>query len=238
MTKKFLIAISLILCVVICPAFFPIQNQDRQDGPIVLVGGGNVPNEAVRWFKDRVKKGGYIVITYDFDYSSRWINLLNSLDIRFVLPERFEKVDLTKIGGIIIDGGDQWKYVNRLNGEAIQKAHEIGIPILGTSAGAMILGEHYFTAEKGSIGSDEIDQVEKICLGKKFVTIRHLEGTLVDTHYTERNRQKRLSVFIERSGANYGLGIDEHTALCIDERKFQVFGPGQVEIISPNMATR
>lgn len=236
--KKFLLAISLGLGIIIFPALLPTQDRKEQDGPIVLVGGGNVPNEAVRWFKERVKRGGYIVVTYDFDYSSRWITLLSSLDIRFVLPENFDKVELAKIGGIIIDGGDQWKYVNRLSGEAIQKAHEMGIPILGTSAGAMILGEHYFTAEKGSIGSDEIDQVEKICLGKKFVTIRHLQGTLVDTHYTERNRQKRLNVFIERSGANYGLGIDEHTALCIDERKFQVFGPGQVEVVSPNMATR
>lgn len=213
-----------------------MQNLDGQEGPIVLVGGGDIPNEAIHWFKKRIKTGRYVVITYDFEYSSRWINLLNTLNIKFVLPEKFDQIDLSKIGGIIIDGGDQWKYVNRLSGIAIQKAHDMGIPILGTSAGAMILGEHYFTAEKGSIGSDEVDQeVDKICLAKQFVTIRHLQGTLVDTHYTERNRQKRLNVFIERSGANYGLGIDEHTALCIDKKKFQVFGNGQVEVVSPNL---
>jgi len=224
--KKIGIILAAILLILI-----QILTSSNKHGAIVLVGGGEIPPQAISWLNKYVNHKTYLVISYNTENSSRWKALFNN--VVFVLPEEFEKHSLDNIGAIVIDGGDQWKYLNRLNGRSIQNAHEQGIPIMGTSAGAMILGEHYFSAENGTISSEEVSKHEhKICLGKNFVNIHCLKGFLIDTHFKERNRHGRLLAFIEKSGATTGLGIDEETAICINNKEFLVLGKGTVKIIN------
>lgn len=217
-------------------------------GPVVLVGGGKIPQDAIVWLKQKSKTNNFVVITCNRDNgefteddpnfinlitlrsNNRWVKMLEN--VQFVLPEDFSKTSLVGIGAIIIDGGDQWNYLTRLDGNAIQKAHEAGIPIMGTSAGAMILGEYYFSAENGTIGSDELDErPERLCLGHQFVSLPCLKGVLIDTHFSERQRNKRLQTFIEKVGASYGIGIDEETALCIDKKDCSIVGKGGIKLL-------
>jgi hypothetical protein len=58
-----------------------------------------------------------------------------------------------------------------------------------------------------------------------------LQGTVVDSHFTERDREGRLLVFLARFLVErdktlvMGIGLDEGVALVLEESRFQVFGP-------------
>lgn len=219
----------------IITTFLLMSQLFEKPGPLVLVGGGTIPPDAIIWLKQKSLNANYLVITCDEDImpDNRWKVMLKN--VRYVLPEDFDKACLVDVGAIVIDGGDQWEYIKRLNGKIIQSAHKMGIPILGTSAGAMILGEFYFSAEFGTINSDEIEQFsDKISIGRKFTSIPWLRGILIDTHFSERKRQGRLMAFISKCGAKFGIGIDEHTALCISGNGPEVYGEGDVKLLQCN----
>jgi hypothetical protein len=200
-----------------------------QQGKIVLVGGGRIPTDAIAWFKKQAKSGKYLVITCQPEKSTKWFDLIGQVEL--IYPELLPKISLQNVAAIVIDGGDQWEYITRLDGKILKKAHDRGIPILGTSAGAMILGGHFFTAEQGTIDSLQALQNEGVCLGCNFTNIKLFENCIIDTHFKEREREGRLKVFIKKSGAKFGIGIDERTALCFDGKKIIVMGEGGVTII-------
>jgi hypothetical protein len=220
---KLLIFITILISVL-------ISIQHKKSGPIILIGGSHIPEEAIVWMKQKSKGNNYLVITCNEEKSQRWINLLGP--VTFVPPENFKENHLSKTNAIIIDGGDQWEYLNKLDKNTLQKAHNQGILILGTSAGAMILSEKYFSAENGTITSEDAKLNKNIPIGNDFLKIKWLKDCIVDTHFTERNRFERLEIFMKRCGALIGIGIDEQTALCIDHNEFNVFGKGSVTFIN------
>ena len=113
-----------------------------------------------------------------------------------------------------------------------------GILILGTSAGAMILGEFYFSAKYGTISSEEAmanPDEERICIEKKYVNIPCLKDTLVESHYRNRDRQGRLKIFLQKAGPTAkGIGLDESAALCISKKKREVVGVDGVHYMTQN----
>lgn len=233
--KNIFLSILVIIVLTIVPTILLMSQFFEKPGPLVLVGGGPIPEDAINWLKQKALNINYVVITCDTEIKpdNRWKKMLKN--VIFILPEEFDKSHLVNTGAIVIDGGDQWQYVNRLNGTIIYLAHKMGIPILGTSAGAMILGEFYFSAEFGTITSDEINKNDdKIRIGRKFTTIPWLTGILVDTHFSERKRHGRMIAFLSKSKANFGIGIDESTALCISNTEALVLGKGNVKLISRN----
>jgi cyanophycinase len=62
-----------------------------------------------------------------------------------------------------------------------------------------------------------------------------IKNTIIEAHYTQRNRHQTLRDEMNLSGAKYGIGIDSLTAIVIDTseypRDYQVIGNGQVECI-------
>lgn len=217
------------LMLILSPVFLFGEDKVEKSGPIILVGGGVIPKDAIQWMKGKAKTGKFVVITLHKDRCDRWKEFFGEPEIYH--PDELKDCD--DIGGLIIDGGDQWQYVTKLDGKIVSKFHKKGVPILGTSAGSMILGEYYFSAEQDSITSEEAEKGERVCIGKDFVVIESLRNTFVESHYKERNRQGRLKVFMKKSGATRGLGIDESTALCIDENgTHTTFGEGGVEVVS------
>lgn len=203
--------------------------QDKQTTPLVLVGGGSIPKDAVEWIKNKCTIKKFLVITCNPEASiKKWSP---HFDLEVCLPENTSKVDLSLIGGIIIEGGDQWNYITRLDKMFIENAYKSGKPIIATSAGAQILGQFCFTAQEGSISSEEaLADSPKIHL-LNFLNIESLVDTFVDTHFTERDRFDRLKVFMRKSGVKRGYGIDEATALCIHE-KLEVKGAGRVTVVN------
>lgn len=201
-----------------------------QDGAVVLVGGGNIPNKVVLFVKDKCKTNKILVVISNKEYGQRWKDLFG--EPLFFFPDELKLEDLDGIGGIILSGGDQFVYLQKLNPKIIDEAHKRGICILGTSAGAMVISENYFSAAEGTVTSEEALAGQHVCLGSNFVSLNIFKSTIIDTHYTERNRQGRLKVFMEKSKSNFGIGIDEATALCIEGERREVFGEGKVFIFN------
>jgi cyanophycinase-like exopeptidase len=109
------------------------------------------------------------------------------------------------------------------------------VTIGGTSAGLAILGSHYFSAQNGTVTSDQALTNPYNTLvqigGNNFITAPFLLNTITDSHYSQRTRQGRHIAFMARMMKDNmitdvkGIGIDEQTAVCIDENGLgKVFG--------------
>jgi cyanophycinase len=131
-------------------------------------------------------------------------------------------------------GGDQWDYVGHwttpLHDELNAAASRL-VPIGGTSAGAMVLGEAAFDARRGSVGSAEAladPASADVSVSLSPLAQPELAGWIVDTHFRERAREGRLLAFLARMlplsarDTVYGLGLDERAALVIENGAYRV----------------
>ena len=58
-----------------------------------------------------------------------------------------------------------------------------------------------------------------------------LPGTIIDQHFSERDRLTRLQQVVRKQKTRVGLGIDEATALLVDQRFMKVVGAGNVTAV-------
>lgn len=93
--------------------------------------------------------------------------------------------------------------------------------LIGESAGAKVLGE-YLRLKWG-------DEQSKIVKGLNIIP-----DTVIEPHYTERNRQSLLAEVMRETEVKYGLGIDCVTAIEFELDEFPIkykkIGSGSVEI--------
>jgi cyanophycinase len=212
----------------------------RVSGGLLLLGGGDWPLEAVRWFAAQAG-GGHIVILaasgkdrlqQDFLADVPTVSSVETL----IFHDRSAASDARVLDivrhadGIFLGGGDQSRYVRFWKGtplNALLDAHARGgKPIGGTSAGLAILGQYSYGAlNGGSLVSRAAlaDPMGKgVTLVRDFLHLPFLSNVITDSHFGIRRRQGRLLVFVarlareEHEPAITGLGIDEAAALCVD----------------------
>ena len=132
---------------------------------------------------------------------------------------------------IFITGGDQKRLLALVGGTALdaamQEALARGACVAGTSAGASAMSAHMLasgrgrlTPEKGSVG-----------LGAGFGFV---QGVIVDQHFSQRHRLARLLAVVAQNPylIGIGIGIDEDTALLIEQqRAIEIIGSGTVTIL-------
>ncbi len=138
---------------------------------------------------------------------------------------------------VFFAGGDQCKYARNFKGTALESAIESvqarGGAISGTSAGAMIQGEWIFNSCSDRVTSDYAleDPYEDILFTDNLFQWPELQGTIVDTHFVQRNRMGRAMTFVARllrdgiTDSALAIGIDEGTSLVIDRE-------GMAEVMS------
>ncbi len=137
---------------------------------------------------------------------------------------------LDGVTGVFITGGDQMRLVSILGGtEFSQKLRQMivesDIVVAGTSAGAagmsasmIVRGESTPHPHKNSV---------RLSPGLGF-----LKNIIIDQHFTERGRISRLITAVSYNPYNLGVGIDENTAIILDnEGVLEVFGSGAVTIV-------
>jgi cyanophycinase len=136
--------------------------------------------------------------------------------------------------GIFFSGGDQLDIASLLGGTAlldsIRRRHKRGTIIGGTSAGAAMMSSSMLLSgepeESPHFGGVEIGP------GLNFIN-----GTIIDTHFSQRGRCGRLMTAVAHYPQNIGLGIDEDTALLISNGKFRVIGSGSVVVVDGTSMT-
>jgi cyanophycinase len=224
-----------------------VQTAGR--GGCVLMGGSRDVAEAFAWMIERSGKGDFLVLratgtdAYNpFVLHQGPANSASTLIVRTreAAADPFVVEKVRQAEAIFLAGGDQWNYIRLWKdtplAAALQQRIDAGMPVGGTSAGLAVLGQHYFSAEFDTITSAEAEadpNNRKITLGRDFLRVPHLEDVITDSHFSERKRQGRLMVFVQRLGGPdvLGLGIDEKTAVLLSpDGRGRVIGAGSAHI--------
>jgi cyanophycinase len=127
---------------------------------------------------------------------------------------------LEKATGVWFVGGSQQKiadaYVGTLFEERVLALLERGGVVGGSSAGAAIQSRVMIQS-----GKTEANISQGFDL---------LPSTIIDQHFSARNRLTRLMSAVDKNPLKVGLGIDEHTALLVAGRMMRVVGAGKVTV--------
>lgn len=210
-------------------------------GSLVIVGGGAMPDAARDEFiklaggagkakivviptasataDDAKSHDGYLKPWKDRKVES--VKVLHTRDrdeansAEFVHP-------LTDATGIWFGGGAQTKLIEAYRGTkveaAIRKRLDDGAVVGGTSAGAAVMSDLMIES-----GNPE---------AKTGPGFGFLPGVVVDQHYTQRKREKRLTGVIAEHPTYAGLGIDEGTAVVLKGGRFlRVVGDGTATVV-------
>ena len=136
-------------------------------------------------------------------------------------------------------GGDQWNYISYWRNSPIDNAinqaiQQRNIVVGGTSAGMVIQGEYYFSAQNGTVTSatalSNPYNASVTVDSSAFIHNNYLDNTITDTHFDNPDRKGRLMTFLAKISADYGvfakaIACDEYTSVCIDTNGLaRVFG--------------
>jgi cyanophycinase len=207
---------------------------------LLLAGGSTDVVEAMEWMIDRSGGGDFVVIRCaGTDAYNPWIfKQLGGADscetiIFLTSAACYDEFVIDKIlsaEALFIAGGDQWNYVSMWKDTPVEDAiHAVAAkpaPVGGTSAGLAILGEFSFSAENDTIESDDAlrnPYNRRVTIERDFLEMSNMDGVITDSHFVARDRMGRLVTFLARivedgwATEAMGIGIDEKTALGVDE---------------------
>lgn len=212
---------------------------------LLVIGGGDRPPEAMKKFVEWSggAKSRILVITWasgepeaSFESLNRGFQTANAglvehAPIRPLDAEKRTKLveQLNSATGVFFSGGDQNRIMDVLADEdllqMVKAKYNSGTPIGGSSAGAAVLSDPMMTGEADL----------KILDGKK-VGVRKglglLPNVIFDQHFLVRQRHNRLLGLIMVNPRMLGIGIDEDTAVLIeDNRRLAVSGATQVMFV-------
>ena len=130
--------------------------------------------------------------------------------------------------GVFFTGGNQLRLTEMLRGTrldaALHERHEAGMLLAGTSAGAAMMSSIMIVGN--APGMTLRAGMVKLAPGMGF-----LSGVLIDQHFEQRGRLRRLLSAVVQHRGDLGLGIDENTAAIVDGHLLEVFGENSITII-------
>jgi cyanophycinase len=209
-------------------------------GKLVICGGGTLDEEIIQRFVKLAggEEGKLVVIptasaTASTDepekFTASWkkYSLASVTLLHAKTREEANQSDFAKpihdATAVWFGGGDQTRIADRYLGTPVESALSDllarGGVIGGTSAGAAIMSRRMIAG-----GNPD----PRIAIGFDL-----LPDAVVDQHFLQRNRKPRLLRCLADQPTNFGIGIDESTAVIIDGRRMQVFGDGKVTICLP-----
>lgn len=129
-------------------------------------------------------------------------------------------------GGVFFSGGDQARITGallRADGsrsavlEAVWEVYRGGGVVAGNSAGAAVMSSTMFCAPQSVFATlrGGVTDGRDIAPGLGFIG----DDVFVDQHFLARGRFARMIPAMLKKGYQYGLGIDENTAMVVDPRR-------------------
>jgi cyanophycinase len=141
-------------------------------------------------------------------------------------PKALETID--QATGVFFTGGDQSRIISNLKDTeldaAIHKRYREGIVVGGTSAGAAMMPDEMIV--EGESKTNPRLEVVEMGPGMGF-----LPGVVIDQHFLQRGRLGRLLSAVTQQPVVLGLGIDENTAIVVNNNQFEVIGEGAVTVV-------
>ncbi|HZF37483.1 MAG TPA: cyanophycinase [Blastocatellia bacterium] len=206
--------------------------EDRRDTKIILSR-----------MAERIGSGKLVISTLASDYGDEvwevYRKLFVSMGVKYVkhldINHRDEtskdpRLDmLADAKAVFFTGGDQLKITTRLGGtalsELIEEIYRRGGIIGGTSAGATALGEMMLVGSPGA----GINKVGDVHMAPGLGLANNM---IIDQHFSERGRIRRLLGAVAQNPRMLGVGIDEDTAVVLEsDGTFHTLGSGAVYIV-------
>lgn len=130
--------------------------------------------------------------------------------------------------GIFFPGGNQSSIVAYIGGTelhvVLRRRLAEGLVLGGTSAGAAMMSETMI-ARGDDLRHSRVGIVET-APGMGFI-----HDVIIDQHFSQRGRYRRLIYAVVQNPQLLGLGIDENTAMVVDGDEFEVAGDGAVVVV-------
>lgn len=220
-----------------------LEATGPKKGSLLLIGGGALDDVFYQKFKELVgADNAKIVIiptasesandkNYQKDlvaqfnsFGFRKVSILHTNDRKEANSEKFAK-QLEGVKGVWIAGGRQWRladsYLDTKTMVALQSVLDRGGVIVGTSAGATILGSYLVRGDTNG---------NKVMMGDHEKGFGFLQNTAVDQHLLTRNRQFDMQGILAAKPGLLGIGLDENTGVLVTGNSFEVLGKSYVAV--------
>jgi cyanophycinase len=229
------------------------SSHSRGAKPCLILIGGHEDKEGDKIIlaevARRVGSGKLVVTTVAShdpgDLFEKYERIFRGLGVRHIEKLEIESRDdardpktaakIMDAAGIFFTGGDQLRITSQIGDtpvfETLRELHRQGVVIAGTSAGASVVCETMLVAGDGR-ESHRIDETLKMAPGLGFAP-----GIIVDQHFAQRGRLGRLLGAVAHNPAMLGIGIDEDTAIIVENGGFSVLGSGAVYVIDAREVT-
>lgn len=136
---------------------------------------------------------------------------------------------LQQATAVFMTGGDQLRVTSILGGTLLEaelrRCFREGLVICGTSAGASVMSDTMLVGGEG----EEPPRREGVAMapGLGFLT-----SAVVDQHFAQRGRINRLLTALAHNPGILGIGLDENTAVIINDNKgLEVVGEQGVTLL-------
>lgn len=248
------------LCIAVLCSFNTCKNKlidenkvtNVSKGKLFIIGGGRRPASMIQSLIQLagVDKAGYVVVlpmaselidTASY-YSSKQFKDLGVEKVYAMNFQSKEDMSTTRLDSlknaslIYITGGDQNLFMKKVLNTpvytAIHQAFTNGAVIVGTSAGAAMMGKKMisgnefkhpeYTGDYRTIEANNIEIVEGLGLDTSVI---------IDQHFVKRMRMNRLISTCLENPMETCFGIDESTAILLDGNKVTVYGESQVIVL-------
>ncbi|MFO7979665.1 MAG: cyanophycinase [Candidatus Aminicenantes bacterium] len=235
-----------VISIVVQPALLYSSDIGPENGSLVIVGGAMKDPAILERFMELAggPEAPLVIIPTaggadHYDQSWRGIRqfqeagfknitLVHTYDRAQADSEEFVQ-PLKEARAVFFTGGRQWRladaYLNTLVHKELFALLDRGGVIGGSSAGATIQGSYLVRGDT---------KTNTIMMGDHTKGMNFLRNTGIDQHLLKRNRQFDLLEVVEAHPDLLGIGIDEDTALVVQDDRFEVLGQGYVAIYDTN----
>ncbi len=134
--------------------------------------------------------------------------------------------------GIWFGGGRQWNFADSYYGTTAHKLMKDvlkrGGVIGGSSAGASIQARYLARATP-------ISNFDIMAPGYERGGLGFISGVAIDQHFSQRGRQKDMTLLVNRYPQMLGIGLDEATAIIVRKSQADVVGRGKAHFYDRNL---
>lgn len=220
---------------------------DNRSGQLIIIGGAEDRKEECQILREFIRCAGglkakIIVMTVATELPKEvgddYIRVFERLgveDIRILDTVYRDDTSsdrsleaIRKATGVFFTGGDQARIVDTLKGtdidELLHQQFDEGLVIAGTSAGAAMMPDMMIV--EGDAGTNPKVNIVETGPGMGF-----LSDIAIDQHFAQRGRIGRLLSAMAQQSINLGFGIDENTAVIVDDNLVRVVGEGAVTVV-------
>jgi cyanophycinase len=236
----------VLFCAILFPTVIWTQDVGPANGSLVIVGGALRDEAILERFLDLAGGPDAPIVAIPTaggaeEYDQYWrglrsfkalgatnLTVLHTTDRDVANSEEFV-APIREARGVWFGGGRQWRLADsylhtRVHEELVALLDRGGV-IGGSSAGATIQGSYLARGDT---------KTNTIMMGDHEEGMAFLKDVAIDQHLLRRNRQFDLIEVIEARPELLGIGIDENTAIVVQEDRFEVVGQSYVAIFDYN----